>query len=129
MASTLDPDSFSENGKPVSKGHDIRTLGPSDSSDSGSDMVGPATQDDEAIDTDTDRFGTGEHSAAEKSNAEVDADIRIDRIVTAEEAGLGDGLDQAEEAQLGITDEELARDPDDEALPDPSRRGRRGPDH
>ncbi len=37
----------------------------------------------------------------------VGADIAPDRIVSPEEAGLGGGLDQAEEAQLGITDEEL----------------------
>jgi hypothetical protein len=35
-------------------------------------------------------------------------DTGFDRIVGPEEAGLGGGLDQAEEAQLGITDEELA---------------------
>jgi hypothetical protein len=29
-------------------------------------------------------------------------------VVEAAAAGLGSGLDQAEEAQLGITDEELA---------------------
>jgi hypothetical protein len=38
----------------------------------------------------------------------LDADIGFDRVVASEEAGLGGGLDQAEEAQLGITDEELA---------------------
>jgi hypothetical protein len=32
----------------------------------------------------------------------------FDRVVGADEAGLGGGLDQAEEAQLGVTDEELA---------------------
>ena len=128
MASTLDPDSFSENGKPVVKGHDIRSLGPSDSSDSGSDMAGAATQDDQAIDTDTDRFGTGEHAAADQPDVEADADIKADRIVTAEEAGLGDGLDEAEEARLGITDEELEGDPDEDGSPDASRR-RRGRDH
>ena len=36
------------------------------------------------------------------------ADITADRVVESEEAGLGGGLDQAEEAQLGITDEEIA---------------------
>ena len=35
-------------------------------------------------------------------------DVGFDRVVGPEEAGLGDGLDQAEEAQLGVTDEELA---------------------
>ena len=39
-------------------------------------------------------------------------EIGTDRVVRDEEAGLGGGLDQAEEAQLGITDEELeARKP------------------
>jgi hypothetical protein len=37
------------------------------------------------------------------------ADIGFDRVVASEEAGLGGGLDQAEEAQLGVTDEELAK--------------------
>ncbi len=40
---------------------------------------------------------------------EVSEDYGIDSIVGAFEAGLGGGLDQAEEARLGITDEELAR--------------------
>jgi hypothetical protein len=35
------------------------------------------------------------------------SDIRPNRIVRAEDAGLGGGLDQAEEAQLGVTDEEI----------------------
>lgn len=34
-------------------------------------------------------------------------DIGFDRVVGPDEAGLGGGLDQAEEAQLGVTDEEL----------------------
>jgi len=39
--------------------------------------------------------------------ADVELDLAADRIVTAEEAGLGGGLDQSEEAQLGVTDEEI----------------------
>lgn len=35
------------------------------------------------------------------------SDIGFDRVVRGNEAGLGGGLDQAEEAQLGVTDEEL----------------------
>lgn len=58
--STLDPDTFPV-GKPrAPKGHDTKSLGPSDSSDSGSDIV-----------------------------------------------DAGGGLDQAEEAQRGKTDEEI----------------------
>ena len=46
--------------------------------------------------------------ANESEVPQMGADIGFDRVVGAEEAGLGGGLDQAEEAQLGVTDEELA---------------------
>ena len=36
-------------------------------------------------------------------------DVKTDRVVEAKDAGLGGGLDQAEEGRLGVTDEELAR--------------------
>lgn len=86
-------------------GSDVRSIGPSDSSDSGSDMVGLGN-----LDTTTDRYGTGERSSVElddESELQPDADIEPDRVVEARQAGLGGGLDQAEEAQLGITDEEI----------------------
>jgi len=88
----------------VPKGHDIRSLGPSDSSDTGADMVGVEG----TLDSTSDRNGTGERTTV-GSEFEVNtgADIAADRVVEADEAGLGGGLDQAEEAQLGITDEEL----------------------
>ncbi len=119
------------------KGHDLRSLGPSDSSDSGSDLLGPGLIDDDLLgldrgtnedsegghlagrdagasvgdlgaDGNSDRNGTGEHlTAGKEPDVRVGADIAPDRIVGPEEAGLGGGLDQAEEAQLGITDEEL----------------------
>lgn len=139
--STLDPDNFPVGVKrrKTQKGHDTRSLGPSDSSDSGSDMAGPGLIDDDAINLDrgtnedteagrddiadagasvgdlemddnSDRYGTGEHlTAGKEPNVRVNGDIGVDRIVDAQEAGLGGGLDQAEEAQLGITDEELER--------------------
>jgi hypothetical protein len=137
--STLDPDNFPTGDKrrKLAKGHDTRALGPSDSSDSGSDMAGPGMIDDDAInlvrgtnedteagrddvadsgasigdlgmDNDSDRYGTGEHlTGGKEPGVDVAGDIRTDRIVGADEAGLGRGLDQAEEAQLGITDEDL----------------------
>lgn len=86
-------------------------IGPSDSSDSGSDLIGSGLIDDEA-DESSDRNGTGEHSSADEDpEIRIGSDIAPDRIVRADEAGLGGGLDQAEEAQLGITDEELANLP------------------
>lgn len=107
-ASTLDPDNFPGRGAGLPKGHDTRTLGPSDSSDSGSDMPGQGRDDD------SDREGTGERVGAGRAVRAGDgADAGADRVVGAAEAGLGDGLDQAEEARLGITDEELrAENPD-----------------
>lgn len=87
----------------VLRGHDIRSLGPSDSSDTGADMVGvPGT------DSTSDRYGTGERLDVEQDSGDLAGDdLSPDRIVEAEEAGLGDGLDQAEEARFGITDEEI----------------------
>lgn len=94
-----------EAGNEVAKGHSIRSVGPSDSSDTGADMVGLG-----GLDSTSDRNGTGERVSVEQE-AEMDAaaDIAADDIVEARDAGLGRGLDQAEEAQLGVTDEELER--------------------
>jgi hypothetical protein len=94
-------------------GSDVRSIGPSDSSDSGSDVVGLGD-----LDSTTDRYGTGERASVElddEAELRPDADIEPDRVVEARQAGLGGGLDQAEEAQLGITDEEIdALNPDDD---------------
>jgi hypothetical protein len=101
----IDIDSLlEESGNGLSKGHGIRSLGPSDSSDSGSDMAGVG-----GPDSTSDRHGTGERASVE-SDGDPDSpgDIAPDSIVNAEEAGLGGGLDQAEEAQLGVTDEEIS---------------------
>ena len=143
MSSTLDPDNLVPSGheQPV-RGHDTRSLGPSDTSDSGSDLAGPGLVDADMLDLDTgtntdveagsynsadngrsvgdvgmddnsDSQGTGEHMTAGRDpKVREGGDIDSDRIVDAGEAGLGGGLDQAEEAQLGITDEELGLDDD-----------------
>ena len=87
-----------ENG--VVRRPDSHATGPSDSSDSASDLG------DLASDANTDRNVTGERASLE-IDIETDADLGADRIANAEDVGLGGGLDQAEEAQLGITDEEI----------------------
>jgi len=138
--STLDPDNVPpRRGRKTVKGTDVKSLGPSDSSDSGSDMAGPGLVDDDAVHLDrgtnedpeggtvgkieagasvgdremddtSDKEGTGEHlTAGKEPRMRADADRDTDRIVSSGEAGLGGGLDQAEEAQRGVTDEELAR--------------------
>ena len=136
---TLDPDRSASGTRPArGKAHDLRSLGPSDSSDSGSDLSGPGLIDDDLLGLDrgttedsegghlasddpgaslgdlgaddtSDRSGTGEHlTAGKEPDIRIANDIAPDRIVEAKDAGLGGGLDQAEEAQLGVTDEELA---------------------
>jgi hypothetical protein len=66
------------------------------------------------LDSTSDRQGTGERMTVGKEIVGEGSDIRPNRVVNADEAGLGGGLDQAEEAQFGVTDEELEEelDPD-----------------
>ena len=102
-----DPASIEEGARDpiLPPGGDARSIGPSDSSDSGSDVVGLGN-----LDSTTDRYGTGERASVEiddEGELRPDADIEPDRVIEARQAGLGGGLDQAEEAQLGVTDEEL----------------------
>ncbi len=89
-------------GEEVLKGHDVASLGPSDSSDTGADMMGLGGQN-----STSDRQGTGERESVEQDLIGENGDITPNRIVSADRAGLGGGLDQAEEAQLGVTDEDI----------------------
>ena len=97
MSSTLDPENFFRTGRQrkTQKGHDVRALGPSDSSDTGADMVGQGPLDDTS-----DRNHTGERMGAGNERVRADHDIGTDRVVGPEDAGLGDDLDEAEEAWL-----------------------------
>lgn len=94
MSSTLDPDNdLSQTDVP---GRDTGALGPSDSSDTGSDIASAKRHDfdldteldNHALETgiaeqdsDTDRAGTGERAAADGDGTiELDADVTPDRI-------------------------------------------------
>jgi hypothetical protein len=104
-SSTLDPDNFPVNSKRPGgvRGHDIGALGPSDSSDTGSDLAGSRPNAGAiSLDRGADEDITGGHAN----------DIDTDRIVDAAGAGLGGGLDQAEEAQLGVQDDAVLSDDD-----------------
>lgn len=87
-------------GIPRNQGRAEPKIGPSDSSDTASDRPG-----EEILDTDA--GGTGERPTVGRI-PEVPSEAGTDRVVDAKDAGLGAGLDQAEEARLGVTDEELA---------------------
>ncbi|WP_395406696.1 hypothetical protein ACHMW6_08450 [Pseudoduganella sp. UC29_106] len=111
--STLDPDNMpNSKDRTLHKGHGTRALGPSDSSDSGSDVTGGpglAQQDnlgldrgayddleqstaggtagpdvgDANLDSDSDSYGTGEVAAAGRDTVAPDgADINVDHIET-----------------------------------------------
>lgn len=95
--STLDPDNLPAHpARKNQQAHDTRSLGPSDSSDSGSDLAGRSDKHNAS-----DRSGTGERITVEPDQAvDFGGDIDTDRIVGPEDAGLGYGLDEAELARL-----------------------------
>jgi len=74
---------------PKTAGGDTRTLGPSDSSDSGSDVAGGMSA--QELDNDSDATGTGERAPAGASDdLREAADIAPDAIVDADGAQARD---------------------------------------
>src|SRR5258706_4477308 len=89
--STLDPENFpAANRQPrPPAGHDTRSLGPSDSSDSGSDMAGPGLIDDDALPLDRGTNEDSEAGPAHVANAgprlgELDIEDNNDRNCTGQ---------------------------------------------
>ena len=107
--SPLDPSNLSgRNDRSLGRGHGTRALGPSDSSDSGSDLAGAdagADIGDANLDSDSDRTGTGETAAAARDSMQADgADIDVDHIEAPpeelkdlEDVGLADSDDLSSE--------------------------------
>jgi hypothetical protein len=122
--SNLDPDNLpGQEASNAPAGQDVRSLGPSDSSDTGADMAGPGLIDEDLLGLDrgtnedsegghlgapgngaglselvlgetSDSGGTGERaSAGKEEDIRIGNDIAPDRIVSAEEAGLTDSDD------------------------------------
>jgi hypothetical protein len=67
-------------------GRDTASLGPSDSSDSGSDLQGAPDVEDANLDSDSDSGGTGERASAERDTVVDGADIGTDHIEYLPEA-------------------------------------------
>jgi hypothetical protein len=88
-------------GIPRHRGRADPKIGPSNSSDTLSDRPGEPG-------TDSDAEGTGTRASVGMVRPPK-PETATDRVVNDEEAGLGGGLDQAEEAQLGITDEDIKK--------------------
>jgi hypothetical protein len=82
--STLDPDNIpAGNDRSLGRGHGTRALGPSDNSDSGSDVAGDP---DVTLDGDTDAEGTGERAGVGPQRVASDSDIGFDHIETMPDA-------------------------------------------
>ncbi|MBB5419606.1 hypothetical protein OKW33_004528 [Paraburkholderia atlantica] len=109
MSSTLNPDE--EPQRTVKQTSDTTgTLGPSDSSDSGSDVAGAKRHDfdvdteldnhaletgDAELGSDTDRSGTGERASADgDSTLEADRDIDTDHVVDPRVPPGAEGSDE-----------------------------------
>ncbi len=86
----------------IQQGRKAPKIGPSDTSDTYSD-------DPEAV-TDSDSGATGEDAGA-PGRGDVHDETAPDRVVDDGEAGLGGGLDEAEEARLGRRDDGPVRKP------------------
>ena len=81
-------------GIPRQQGRAEPKIGPSDTSDTIADRPGSES-------TDTDAGGTGERITVGRApQSEQHDEAGTDRVVDESEAGLGGGLDQAEEARL-----------------------------
>jgi hypothetical protein len=123
--STLDPD-ITPSTPAHPQGHDTRSLGPSDSSDSGSDTVNARQQalgplddvdqhalepGDAELDSDTDRHGTGERASADgDSNLRPDGDVLPDGV---------DGTDgEVAVRELNLEDDDIGASDDGDAALD-----------
>lgn len=123
------------------KGHGTRALGPSDTSDSGSDLQGPGvfeaddvigldtgTNEDAAhsagagrdvgdanLDSDTDAAGTGERATAGRdTDIEAGSDIAPDRIIGSNVPMPADALDRiAVDADADLADDDSESDGDE----------------
>jgi len=70
---------------PKVSGRDNRTLGPSDTSDGGSDLVGSGLPDD-SLANDSDAGGTGELASADRTEAgRQSRDIDTDHVIDADD--------------------------------------------
>ncbi|MCX7293875.1 hypothetical protein [Janthinobacterium sp.] len=102
--SSLDPDNLPvTSDRVLGSGHGKGALGPSDSSDSGSDMQGVPGQDAEELDNDSDAAGTGDRAGVEPHNTAPDGgDIDVDhveRLSPVSPADDGDGKPPAPAAR------------------------------
>ena len=90
-SSTLDPENAYRRDREIGKGHGTSALGPSDTSDSGSDVASGHAGfllGDGDLSSDTDAEGTGERMSAGREDVNDAADIGVDQIVRLNAHGV-----------------------------------------
>jgi hypothetical protein len=105
---TLDLDKDLQADRQMGRGHGTDALGPSDRSDSGSDMVGVTD-----FDSDTDSTGTGERGSVDMDADVAGEDIDTDRV----EAAAGAEPEAEEDITSEKTSARRSNQPEDSALP------------
>jgi hypothetical protein len=104
--STLDPDNIPVGtDRTLGRGHGTRALGPSDNSDSGSDVAG---EPDIGLDSDTDAEGTGERAGVEMTAGP--SDIGFDHVETIPVVG-GEFHDAVQPEDDGSAPEDVEAQP------------------
>jgi hypothetical protein len=94
---------------PSGRGADL--LGPSDSSDTGSDSIGELGPD--QLGSDTDRYGTGERPSADLRESGNGEDILPDHVARASVGGADDiDLDDLDDLAVSEDDDDDAIDSD-----------------
>ncbi|WP_219117495.1 hypothetical protein [Janthinobacterium sp. UMAB-56] len=104
-SSSLDPDNLpATSDRVLGSGHGKGALGPSDSSESGSDMQGVPGQDAEELENDSDAAGTGVRAGVEPHNAAPDGgDIDVDHVESMVPAPVAqDGGDEPRTPQAPL---------------------------
>lgn len=94
--------------QPSGRGADL--LGPSDSSDTGSDSIGELSA--EQLASDTDRYGTGERPSADPRDVANGADILPDHIARASTGGEDDMDHELDE--LAVSDDDTDTESDED---------------
>ena len=85
-------------------GKDLQALGPSDNSDSGSDVMGAYGE--EQLSSDSDSSGTGERADVGFDSTPAGADILPDHIETEAGVSAGETLDEVRQNMLELEDVE-----------------------
>lgn len=73
---------------PQVAGGDTRTLGPSDSTDSGSDVAGAGSK--EWLDNDSDAAGTGERPSVNRRDSAEAPDVDVDHVIDEDNDDAGE---------------------------------------